>query len=101
MSQTITYKCDRCGKESIDKDELNLRIVGIGIKVDKYSSYQDRSYDLKDYYNREKEMCEGCRRELGIIEPMKKATGGLIMPVPPTLEEVIREIVRSEIENHS
>lgn len=97
MSTTVIYKCDRCGKESTNEKEIDLAIVGIGVKREKYSSYPEHNYDLADHCNRETEMCGACRIELGILPPKKRSDGGMVAPVPPSLEDVIREIIREEI----
>lgn len=94
MSQIITYKCDRCGKESIEKSTLNLKIVGIGVKEEKYSSYQCHTYTLDDEQRREAEWCQECRTTVGLNNPQKEDSPP---PSPPSLEEMIREIIREEI----
>jgi hypothetical protein len=98
MSQIITYKCDSCGKESTDKDKLDLAIVAIGVKRDYYGSFDAQTFSLLDNAKREKEMCKICRIKLGILPPgMKKEE---VQTPVPTLEDMIREIIRDEISNH-
>lgn len=98
MSQTTTYKCDRCGKESTNADELNLMLVAVGVKKERYSSYYGREYDLHDWSNRQMEMCRSCREQLGLhdTEHVKKDEP---VSVAPSLEDMIREICREEITN--
>jgi hypothetical protein len=97
MSRVTTYRCDRCGLESQDSNVLNLKTVAIGTKTERYSSYGP-GYNLSDHQLREKEMCQKCREELGIYDP--KPTKAEDLPKAfPSLEEIIREIIREEISN--
>jgi len=95
MSRITNYKCDKCGAEDTDNRGVDLKFVGIGIKNDNYSSYLERSFNLQDAQRRGMEMCKKCRLELG-IEPT--ATPETDPPETyPSLEDMIREIVREEI----
>ena len=95
MSRTITYRCDKCGSESTEAKNLDLKLVAVGIKEDQYSSFSGQTFTLQDGEKRQKEMCQACRRALGIDYVEKPKTAN--PPSYPTLEDMIREIVREEI----
>ena len=91
MARTTTYKCDRCGNEDTDNKTVDLKFVMVGIRRDRYSS-SGSEIDITDAQNRTQEMCKACRLELG-IEPTQKPKAD-IPEAYPTIEELIREIVR-------
>jgi hypothetical protein len=97
MSRKTIYRCDRCGDVSKTEGILNLEIVAVGVKTERYSSYEP-GYNLIDHQLREKEMCQKCREELGIFDPKPKKTEDPTKTFP-SLEEMIMEIVREEISN--
>ena len=74
---------------------MKLETVAIGVKRVKYGSYET-GYDLTDHQLREKDMCKKCREELGIYNPKPKPE---VAQSYPSLEDIIREIVREEISN--
>ncbi|MDD4987011.1 MAG: hypothetical protein PHQ43_14825 [Dehalococcoidales bacterium] len=92
MSQRIIYKCDRCGATAETQEErnaLDIRLVGIGTL--KY--VEGKTYLLDDLL-RHTDMCRLCRQDLGI----DSEGGKTVLIQTPPLDGVIREIVRSEIE---
>jgi len=83
MSQTTTYKCDRCGGES--QESAFLQSVTATIRW-RNTDWQSTVIAA--------EWCDGCTEELNIRKPAKKS------PTPhprPCLEEIIRNIAREEI----
>jgi hypothetical protein len=98
MSRITTFKCDRCKKESVGKDELGLAFVAVGIKKEQYGMFHRDAFDLRDSASRGMEMCKACRVELGVELPEKVAEPVQEQPVIPTLETMIREICRQEIQ---
>ena len=95
MSQVTHYKCDICGAEDTDKDKLGLKIVAVGIKTDRYSSYGSNYSELYDPEYRQKEVCLICLGKLGFS--LRKVIPGDPKPIYPTLEELVRLIVKEEI----
>jgi hypothetical protein len=88
--------CDRCGCEAETKEEKELQALGkicLGFDVF-YSSYSHPQVFAADKtWNRE--WCRKCRAELHILEDeIRKPTAET--PAPPSLEDMIREIVRQE-----
>jgi hypothetical protein len=86
MSIKITYKCDRCEAEAKEQRELwhisiHARPLGEGVHWDGGKSMH---------------VCRPCLEAMGInrTNETKKKEPDF---VPPTLEEVIREIIRSEL----
>ena len=90
--KTTIYKCDRCGAQSTDLSILKLEIIAIGVKNVNYDRYHP-GYDLYDAILREKEMCLRCREELGIYNAKPKE---VVPESYPSLEDMIREIIRDE-----
>jgi len=99
MSQVTTYKCDKCKEESINSEDLKLTTIGVGVKSTAYgSSYHEKAFSLYDPLRREMEVCDSCLEKLGFVH--KKVNEYKEMEQPyPTLEDMIREIIREEIQN--
>lgn len=92
--KTTTYKCDRCGRENtVDyhttERELDLETISVG--TGKY--HYDKSH------RGGQEWCKKCRIEVGIDSPEKAMPEAVPLDPLPTLEDMIREIVREEIQN--
>lgn len=83
--RTTTYKCDRCGAESVDKNTLHKVKAGYG----DYTS---------DVNGRQAEWCKKCCVETGLAHQNLAPEVKPLDPLP-TLEDMIREIVREEIQN--
>lgn len=88
MSHTTTWMCDRCKMNSNDVSDLNLEEVAIC-----FGTYHATSYAPLH----RAEWCRACRNEVGIIALSKKPADPAI--TPSTLEELVREIIREEIDN--
>jgi len=86
--RTTTFKCDRCGAESTGDDTIGLEKVVVG---------SGRFYDYSQ--RGESEWCKKCRIETGVEKPDKNTPEIAPIDPLPTLEEMIREIVREEIQN--
>lgn len=88
-----TSTCDRCKKtatsENSGEDKLKLHEVGVGI-------YQPQSYSQYRFIGKAKEWCEACCIEVGILAPNSPNSE---VPVPPTIEDVLRNMVREEIQD--
>jgi hypothetical protein len=87
MSVTTTYKCDRCGAEAIDDRDF-LNEVGITLP-ERYSSYQTRKQVKSTWW------CRPCLVTCALESP-RHGEAGPVAPV--TLEDVIRDIMREEIQ---
>ncbi len=82
---TTIHKCDRCGHEQ----DHNLQMWWVAIQLD-HSKYSSK---------KEKYWCRKCCDEFNLIlEPPTPKEGELVPPII-TLEDVIREIIREEIQN--
>jgi hypothetical protein len=80
--QTTTYKCDRCGAEDTTND---IALTTIRVQYGQYKKEDKRTA----------EWCLNCRIETGLTNPKN----GDVKPIDPplTLEDLVREIVRSEM----
>lgn len=87
MASTTTYTCDRCGAQAIDETKF-LKKVRITLP-DEYSAYQSHDEVASAFW------CRSCIVECGLRLPKKDEQ----VPVTkPTLEEIIRDIVREELQ---
>lgn len=94
--RTIIDICDRCKKTNENDVDLKLKTVGIGVKEVANYYYLHPALYYRDNKKREMDMCESCRIEL-CIEPIKKDNPALPAKVTPSLEDIVREIMRDEI----
>jgi len=78
MSITTIYKCDKCGNEQDNGKQFWH--VGITIFTQYISKYTEQEIDV----------CRPCLESLGINVPEEKAQ---TLPPPPTVEDLIREII--------
>ncbi len=86
MSTTTTYTCDRCKKSSVGKNEIGLQ--GIGVVWGHHRT--------TDYAERGAEWCRACRILFGVEYPTNQPAAPVQDP-PPTLEDLIHEIVQQKI----
>lgn len=89
MSTTITYARDRCLKEFSDRKEIKCVSAGVG----------DFSGSDSWFKSFRQDWCYGCLAELGLPPTPKQKTEFASVPTPPTLEDLIREIVRREVQS--
>ena len=84
-------KCDRCGK-SDNKEKLPLHRVYFSVDGDERGDYGWNPFSA--------DWCGGCLTSLGLKfrrhEPVETKTESTEEVKPPTLEDLIREIVRQE-----
>jgi hypothetical protein len=95
MRQEI-LTCDRC-KNSGGSD-FKLYHVALGIKEYKSNYYGSQTFALDDHLYRSKELCQECVYALGLQIPPKKEKKE-VEQTAPTLEDMIREMIREELEN--
>lgn len=94
--KTEIYECDRCHKKAITSDEvytLDLRAVKLEIIS---------SVNLREKFTWSAEWCRACRTQIG-VEELDKREGKPQVQIPvepqPSLEDMVREIVRQELPN--
>ena len=85
---TTIRTCDRCKKEVEEKDQLwNIAI-----------NYQCYPKPAESYLPPKVQWCRPCMEEMGLLGEKFQSTVHNPIPSPaPTLEELVREIVREEI----
>ena len=92
--QTVTHECDRCHAKAITNDEvcaLDLR----GVKLEIVSSV-----NLYENFTWRSEWCQACRTQIRVEELDKRKDKPQVQtPVEPqpSLEDMVREIVRQEL----
>ncbi len=86
MSIITIYKCDHCGDAKTNSDE-DMHYVGILVK-DMHPRY-DRSSLHEQLW------CRKCLVEVGIVDWIQH--DATLPPTPPTLEDMIHEIVADAI----
>lgn len=89
MSRITTYKCDRCKKSSETNKDLDLERVRVV-----WGDYSGAGSYKQEH---SAEWCKPCRIETGIENPNHDKAVAPIIP-PPTLDDLIREICREEID---
>mgnify|MGYP001589650473 CR=1 FL=1 len=94
MRETI-LTCDRC-KEKVK----NLIEVGAGERKQHYSSSYGRGNSYYEVNQLVAEWCLDCCIEMHIAKPCTESETKPIESLP-TLEDMIREIIREEIEDKS
>lgn len=98
MARETHYTCDRCGKTDNDLGRIGLKTVAVGIKEIAFAYYDTNSNDLFDANRREAEWCAECLVKVGIY-PKSAIPNTVQIDPPPTLENLIREIIQEEIQN--
>jgi hypothetical protein len=88
MSTKTTYACDRCKSEFSDRKAIKCVSAGVGEYVGSDAWFKSFRQDW----------CHGCLNEFGLASTPKEKTT-LNPPNPPTLEDVIREIIRHEVQS--
>ena len=78
MSISIIYKCDKCRNEQTNKRQFWT--VHVLISGEYYT------HNLQ----REIQVCQLCLESFGILVPIEKVKA---LPPPPTVEDLIREIM--------
>jgi hypothetical protein len=91
--KTTTHTCDRC-KKSGTAQELELYYVGIDVAM---------RYSTGDRSKRSAEWCGNCLIATGLATSYDITRNGepFLLENPPTLEEMIRQIVREEVEEQT
>jgi hypothetical protein len=87
MSIVTTYTCDRCGHSQNDSDQMWNVVVSITHNVHSEPGYYDGRHRVL--------WCRGCTEHFGLVPARRPA--GTPEPILPTLEDMIREIVREEM----
>lgn len=90
MSKKVIYKCDKCGAEQ----ETSGQFWTVGVKASPY----DFSRDLFVSDKHVMEVCRPCLESFG-IHVQAKPKDQPQPPTPPTLEELITDIVLRTMES--
>jgi hypothetical protein len=88
--QTTIYKCDKCGVEDTTNE---IKLDRVGIFVGNYERRYSWGNGIKVEVT--KEWCEKCRIAAGLIAKPKSLT---VEVTPITLEDMLREMMREEIQ---
>lgn len=87
MSHTITYRCDKCAHEQHDHDQF----WALSVSIHPWASSGETSTSIKKM-----DLCRRCVEDLGMLPPAydRKPPAP---PAPPSIEDIVRDIVREEI----
>lgn len=83
------YICDRCKKEQPTSNQFWV----VGIMCNSYPAYDE------NFTRSRAQWCRSCVNEVGLLyeRPLTKEAEKIVSPAFPTIEDMIREIIRSEI----
>lgn len=90
--RTVILKCDRCGATA-ENDKNFLKQVAVGVNWG--YGFQAAGRKL------EADWCRECLIKTGLHRPQNEADEKIAPPAPPTLEDLIRDIVREELANNA
>jgi len=89
------YTCDRCGRSTREKKDLALSEVSVGVRSLNQYQYIGTTVTLFDPKQRKAEWCLECLFETGLA---KKGSSHQKEPETfPSLEDMVRDIIREEI----
>lgn len=88
-----TYTCDKCGHEQTDDEQM----WDIGVSV-AYHSFAQRDNYRKEPVKKEL-WCRACVVKLGLLSTSSVTSDPSQPETPLTLEDIIREIIREEIDS--
>lgn len=91
MSVTTTYTCDRCGAQQSTPEQFWT--IGVVAKHDLHTAFP--KWELPLERNR-MQVCRACCEAMGMVPRMVPVENP---PPPPTLEDLIRELIREEMQN--
>jgi hypothetical protein len=91
MSVTTTYKCDRCSTEQATPEQFwKLRV--------ELRSYKPFGNFDSSFAAKEAQWCRKCVETVHLAAPYQHVEDKEPVPPAPTFEEMLREIVREEIQ---
>ena len=91
MATKVIQTCDRC-KKTGSPEIVELRGIYLRVSSKPYEEYSQASL----VSNHKAEWCDECVRKVGIWPPAGLPPEQVMSP-PPTLEDLIRDIVRQEL----
>ena len=96
--KTEIYECDRCHKKAITKEErdrLGLGTVNVGFERHYFGGGDDKVFASHQAWS--KDLCRACRAEIGCLEDKVRQAEHNKENTVPSLEDMIRKIVRQEL----
>lgn len=87
MSITTIYRCDRCGQEQQTKDQIWQVQVTIGSIGDPHGQNKKHIADW----------CRKCAEAARLLPNYLHKEANEELPPPPSLEDLVRQIVREEM----
>lgn len=94
---TTTYTCDRC-KAVVDKGKL-FTIIFSATSVNGSAQYGTQT--IYNSYSSPAHWCRDCLHSSGFFKPQKPEPGSDKPAPPATIEELIRELIASALEEHN
>lgn len=101
MARKEVHECDKCHKQATTTEEKELLgigevIVGFSLHHVGYGSLS-RVEPYRAHQKWSKDLCRACRAEIGCLEEKIKEKDRANDNNVPTLEDMVREIVRQEL----
>ena len=91
MATETTYTCDRCSEKRTGHEARNF--------LEDVAVFIGRRYTSAPHPDRMVQWCRPCLIQMGLRNPAEHLKEDALVPDPaPTLEEILREIVREEIQ---
>ena len=92
MSRKTLLKCDRCGKEGFKEEKFLLFAIKCGVRTVLINS--NTISPLHEIWDRE--WCQECAERFCLLKTKEESQPEHPLP---TLEEMVREIVKDELKN--
>ena len=92
VKRRVLIVCDRCNVEK-EESEGGFCDIGIGVREEHYAQFSGAT----TAFSHQQTWCLDCLRKLG-LKPKDRDTPKSQQVPAPTFEELLREIIREEIE---
>lgn len=99
MSRRSVDRCDRCGVEIESAGSPASPLNTVSVVVSELKKWGGSGVPWRDGKRLEAQWCLKCCQQLGVMDPGPEHEQDAKTPALPTIEDMIREIVREEIEN--
>ena len=92
--KTVTYKCDRCGREWTAGSKNAPQLWSVGLR---YGPGESISLSYPGTAYKDQHWCRSCMEQVGIFMPDPQESAPTVPP--PTFEDIVREMITEEVAN--